>query len=185
MLIVWDYFGVIAQDAFWYTAERIAAGKGMNKDMQDAQHAADLGVISWDDYTARVAKDIDEPLDEVRRRYQDHDIKESNILAIHSLPEHTHVLLSNASAGYLLPIMQRLGLDNLFAHIFVSSDIRLAKPDPRAFELVLTTMNTPADQAVMIDDSARNISAAEALGMKGILFDGSKNILSEIRKLSS
>lgn len=184
MLIVWDYFGVIAQDAFWYTAERIASGNGMNEDMQKAQHEADLGLISWDDYTARVAEDIGVPLDEVRRRYQDHDIKQSNILSIQALTDHTHVLLSNASAGYLVPVMQRLGLDNLFSRIFVSSELGFAKPDRRAYEAVLHTMNYAPNQAIMVDDSNRNIEAAKALGMDGILFHGGVDVMQEITRLA-
>jgi HAD superfamily hydrolase (TIGR01509 family) len=185
MLIVWDYFGVIAQDAFWYTADRLAKTNGLSEEMRKAQHESDLGQISWDDYTQLVAHDIGVNVLEVRKRYQDHDIKRTNILAIHELKEHTHVLLSNASAEYLLPIMHKLGLDSIFADVFVSSAIGYAKPDERAFRHVLDVMNVEPEGAIMIDDSARNIDAARSFGMSGIIFGAHTNILAEIRKITS
>lgn len=183
MLIVWDYFGVIAQDSFWYTAERIATGSGMSKDMQLAHTKADLGQISWDEYTKKVSKDISIPLDEVRARYLQHNIKQSTVLAIRSLPEHTHALLSNASSGYLLPVMEHLGLDDLFDRVFVSSDIGLVKPDPKAFEYVLDKMSFSPKESVMVDDSKRNIEVATSLGMNTIHFNESLDLISEFIKL--
>jgi HAD superfamily hydrolase (TIGR01509 family) len=184
MLLIWDYFGVIAQDAFWYTADRIAQGKGMSEQMHEMQHKADLGQISWDEYCQAVSEDIGVSVEDVKKGYQKHDIKQHNILAIRSLPEHTHVLLSNASAQYLKPIMADLGLDSLFSDVFVSSEIGYAKPDSRAYLHVLDTTGFSATSAIMIDDNARNIDSAVELGMKGIIFEPGKDIVELIAKLS-
>ncbi len=183
MLIIWDYFGVIAQDAFWYTSSNMATSNGKADHMKRIREKADLGQLSWDDYTLAVSEDINVPIDEVRERYLHHDIKQGNILAIHTLTEHTHVLLSNASSEYLRPIMAQLGLDTLFAEIFVSSDIGYAKPDQRAFNHVLSVMKAEPSNSIMIDDSPRNIDAANAMGIHGILFDPKVNILEQIRAL--
>lgn len=183
MLIIWDYFGVIAQDAFWYTSSDMANSNGKGEHMKQIREKVDLGQVSWDDYTIAVSEDIGTPLDEVRERYRHHEIKQSNILAIHSLTEHTHVLLSNASSEYLRPIMANLGLDTLFADIFVSSDIGFAKPDQRAFNYVLTAMKAEPADSIMIDDSARNIDSVRAMGMYGILFDPTLNIVDQINSL--
>jgi len=183
MLIVWDYFGVIAQDAFWYASSDMAISTGKGEHMKLIREKLDLGQVSWDDYTLAVSEDISVPVDEVRERYLHHDIKQSNILAIHLLTEHTHVLLSNASSEYLRPIMAGLGLDTLFAEIFVSSEIGYAKPDQQAFNHVLRTMSVEPGNSVMIDDSARNIDTANAIGMHGILFDPTVNITEQIRAL--
>ena len=183
MLIIWDYFGVIAQDSFWYTAERLAVGKDMSAEMHEMQHRADLGKISWDEYCHAVATDIGLTFDEVYFGYQKHDIKQRNILAIQSMPEHTHVLLSNASAQYLRPIIVKLGLDKLFKGIYVSSEIGFAKPDQRAFAHVLNDTGHVAQDAIMIDDSTQNIDAAEQLGIKGIIFDPGADIVLRINQL--
>jgi HAD superfamily hydrolase (TIGR01509 family) len=185
MLIIWDYFGVVAQDAFWYTVERLADGKGSSELMQELHREVDLGLISWDEYCHAVSKDIGVPYEEVVERYQQHQIKQQTVMTILGLPQHTHVLLSNASHTYLLPIIERLGLGTLFSHVFVSSQLGFAKPDERAFKTVLQAMNTSPEDALMVDDSVRNIGAAAALGMKTILFHDPMKIGLEVTKLIS
>lgn len=182
MLIVWDYFGVLAQDSFWYTAERIAEGNGRSEEVKTAQHDADLGKIGWDEYVAIVARDVAMPLDVVAERYQHHDINKAAILTIKSLPNHTHVVLSNASHTYLLDIMDRLGLNAMFDRVFVSSQIGFAKPDPRAFQHILQQMSCEPAGAIMIDDSARNVDAARALGMRGLVYEKSVDLGTELRR---
>lgn len=183
MLIIWDYFGVIAQDHFWYTAERLAEGHGMKIDIKDAQHQSDLGLISWDDYCRAVANDIDVPLAEVMERYQHHQINRSVISLIGQLSNHQHVILSNASHEYLLPIIDRLGLGKVFSNVFVSSQIGYAKPDPRAFEHVLHALNMLPENAVMVDDSMSNVVAAQNYGMKGMLYERSDAFEEDLRQL--
>jgi HAD superfamily hydrolase (TIGR01509 family) len=185
MLIIWDYFGVIAQDHFWYTAERLADGHGMGQGIKDAQHKADLGIISWKDYCREVANDIDEPLDEVLERYQHHQINQNVIRAVSHLTGHTHVVLSNASHEYLLPIMDHLGLMKIFKTVYVSSQIGFAKPDQRAYAHVLKAEGFDTDDSVMIDDAPRNIDAACEMGMHGIIYEPGTDFVARIQNLVS
>jgi len=185
MLIIWDYFGVVAQDAFWYTAVRAAEGNGSSELMEDLHHKVDLGLITWDEYCRAVSTDISVPYAEVVDRYQQHNIKPATIMAIRHLPEHRHVLLSNASHTYLLPIMEHLGLNNLFENVYVSSEIGFAKPDKRAFQYVLKQTGVTADKAIMVDDSARNIDSAKTIGIQGIIFNPRDDVLGEIKSLVS
>lgn len=185
MLIIWDYFGVIAQDHFWYTAERLADGHGMGQGIKEAQHKADLGMISWEDYCKEVANDIDVPLQDVLERYQHHQINQDVIRTVSHMVEHTHVVLSNASHEYLLPIMDRLGLMKIFKTVYVSSQIGFAKPDQRAFAHVLQAEGFDTDASMMIDDSARNIDSACELGMHGIIYEQGVDIRERIQLLSS
>jgi 2-haloacid dehalogenase len=57
-----------------------------------------------------------------------------------------------------------------FDALFISGELGLAKPDPRIFRLVLERLSLPADQCLFIDDSAKNIIAARALGFRTIHF---------------
>ena len=52
----------------------------------------------------------------------------------------------------------------------VSGEVKLIKPDPRIFELLLTRFEIDPATAVYIDDNARNAAAAGALGLHGIHF---------------
>lgn len=168
MLIIWDYFGVMAQDAFWYTVKRYTEDNGMSQSIMLVHDQVNRGTISWEEYCSAIASDIGVPYDEVINRYEKHNIKEQNVLTIKALSHHRHVLLSNASSEYLLPVMETLGLARLFDKIFVSSDIGAVKPEAKAFQYVLRAMNEEAKNSIMIDDAEENIQAAESLGIHGI-----------------
>lgn len=57
-----------------------------------------------------------------------------------------------------------------FEGIVVSGEERLIKPDPRIYQLLLKRYSVDPATALYIDDSARNVAAAEALGMQGWWF---------------
>jgi len=65
-----------------------------------------------------------------------------------------------------------LPLDELFDVVIDSSEVGMRKPDPRIFELALTQLGgvDPA-RSVFLDDYPGNITAAEALGMHGVLVE--------------
>ena len=57
-----------------------------------------------------------------------------------------------------------------FDGILVSGREGLKKPDPQIYELLLERYDLTADECVFIDDSERNIVAAEKLGIHGVHF---------------
>lgn len=63
------------------------------------------------------------------------------------------------------PVMAR------FRQVVVSGEIKLVKPDPRIFHYTLAKMGGPSpDEVLFIDDSAKNIATADALGFRTHLF---------------
>ena len=62
----------------------------------------------------------------------------------------------------------------------VSSSVKLAKPEHEIFQLLLSKYNLKAEECVFIDDRKDNVNAAIALGMKGIVYPGTADGLSEI-----
>ncbi|HSZ38559.1 MAG TPA: HAD family phosphatase [Trebonia sp.] len=78
-------------------------------------------------------------------------------------------LLSNAPE----PLAQ--GIDVLrwpqyFGHRYYSCRLGTAKPDPRAFQLVLNDLGVQPGEVLFIDDRAENTRAARDLGMHTITF---------------
>jgi 2-haloacid dehalogenase len=57
-----------------------------------------------------------------------------------------------------------------FEGIVVSGEERLVKPDPRIYRCLLERYAVDPATALYIDDSVRNVEAAEALGMHGYWF---------------
>jgi len=63
-------------------------------------------------------------------------------------------------------------VDELFDVITDSSEIGIRKPDPRIFHMTLEQLgNVPPQQSMFLDDFEANITAAEALGIRGVLVE--------------
>lgn len=94
-------------------------------------------------------------------------------------------VLSNVSVGFAntykeVPWIR--DLFSLFDGIVLSGTIGIAKPGKEIFEYVLKTFDLNAEECLFVDDSAKNIEAAKALGIRGYLFDGdSEKLRSTLR----
>jgi len=62
----------------------------------------------------------------------------------------------------------------------VSSSVKLAKPEPAIYQLLLSKYNLTPEECVFIDDRKDNVDAAKSLGMSGIVYPGSAQKLSPI-----
>ena len=62
----------------------------------------------------------------------------------------------------------------------VSSAVKLAKPDPAIYKLLISKYGLKPDECVFIDDRKDNEDAAIRLGMSGIVYPGSADQLSDI-----
>jgi 2-haloacid dehalogenase len=78
--------------------------------------------------------------------------------------------LTNWSQETFPVARQRYGFLQWFEGIVVSGDEKLIKPDPRIYQRLLDRYDVDPATALYIDDSARNVAAAEALGMHGWWF---------------
>lgn len=72
-------------------------------------------------------------------------------------------VLTNATSR-LRADLSRLGLDGHVDHVFNSSELGVAKPDPGIFELVAEQLDVAPDHCLFVDDTAANVAAAEAVG---------------------
>lgn len=65
-------------------------------------------------------------------------------------------------------------LRDSFADVVVSGDVKLLKPDPAIFHLLLDRNDLDAADCLFVDDSAKNVDAARSVGMHAIQFTGPK-----------
>ena len=88
--------------------------------------------------------------------------------------------LTNWSAEKFPIARERYTFLDWFATILVSGEARLIKPDPRIFQLLLERVGRAADACVYIDDNARNVEAAAALGFEAIHFGSPEQLRDEL-----
>lgn len=72
-------------------------------------------------------------------------------------------------------LRQHQRLDDLFAPIVVSAEVRCTKTTAAIFEYALGCLEIRPEDSLFIDNSERNLLAPAALGMKTIYFDDEKN----------
>jgi len=70
-----------------------------------------------------------------------------------------------------------------FSPVILSSEVGIAKPDRRMYELMLRELSIPPTECVYTDDRERNLIPAKELGMKTILFESSEKLKKGLKKL--
>lgn len=91
--------------------------------------------------------------------------------------------LSNWSAETFPLARPRYPFLDWFDGIVISGEVRAAKPDRRIYEALLRRYDLQADSVVFIDDVAENVAAAEALGIRSILFTGAATLRGGLSEL--
>jgi len=91
--------------------------------------------------------------------------------------------LTNWSHDTFAIARQRYAFLDWFKDIVVSGAEGMIKPDPAIFQLLLTRGGIDPARAVYIDDTARHVDAAKALGMRALLFRDAATLRCELSSL--
>lgn len=73
----------------------------------------------------------------------------------------------------------------VFDDIHLSFALGARRPEPACFQAVLAAEETPAHQAVFIDDALEHIEAARQLGVAAIRHTGAGQLLADLEALLS
>lgn len=91
--------------------------------------------------------------------------------------------ITNFSAEKFAETLERFDFFGLFDGILVSATERMVKPDPRLYRLLESRYGLSLPDTVFIDDSAKNIAGAEAVGMQAIHFTDAAILRTKLRSL--
>jgi len=81
-----------------------------------------------------------------------------------------HVVYTNATAEYARRVLGVLGVGDHFEDVIGIEDVGLLnKPYQEAYERVLVRLEAWGPECIMVEDSARNLNPAKALGMTTVL----------------
>ncbi|MGD1994051.1 MAG: HAD-IA family hydrolase, partial [Anaerolineae bacterium] len=151
----------------------------------------EVGAVTGEEYDAHVAHVLDLPDREAvqefyRQFYADMDLDPRLLAAARSLQDRYRVaLLTNAYPGHAESVHERHGFDprEVFDVYINSAEVKLAKPDPAIYELVLDRLGVAPSEAIFLDDTVRNIDAARAMGMHGIVVADAETALADLEVL--
>jgi len=111
------------------------------------------------------------------------------------IPETVDLLRRLKGAGYRLYgltnwnyekfslVRHKFEFFNLFEEIVVSGEVKLVKPDPAIYNLLLGKINLTPMECVMVDDSATNVEASRKMGFPAIHFTSPTQLETELRRL--
>lgn len=91
--------------------------------------------------------------------------------------------LSNYPAEKFKAHRPKYAFFDLFDDMVISGQVKVIKPDPAIYRLLLEKIGRPAEECVFIDDSAANITAAQTLGFTGIQFHSPMQLERELNNL--
>ena len=102
---------------------------------------------------------------------------------LHSQAKHRLLALTNWSAETFPVAQQQFDFLNHFEGILVSGEEGLKKPDPKIYQLLLDRYSVDSTRSVFIDDSLRNVQAAQQLGIQAIHFQSGAQLKQELKDL--
>jgi len=83
-------------------------------------------------------------------------------------PDYTLAAFSNSNVIHWPRVINDMGLGAMFAHAFASHLMGKIKPDPEAFEHILSELACAPASVLYVDDNLPNVDAARRLGMQAI-----------------
>jgi epoxide hydrolase-like predicted phosphatase len=88
-------------------------------------------------------------------------------------------LLSNTEKK-IMEFYHQLNYDMIDVAVF-SCTQGIAKPDERIYHIMLSKMNVSAEETVFIDDKMENVTSAQLIGMKAIIFKNQRQVRQELQ----
>lgn len=92
------------------------------------------------------------------------------------------ILFSNHESELLHKLLQRHSITDLFDQMIISSEHKMAKPDPRFYELLTKISKIEKNEMIFVDDSSENIEAAKKIGLKTIRFESAEKLKEDLQK---
>ena len=100
----------------------------------------------------------------------------SRLHNLQKLREHYRVCLASNTNPFIMRYTRSAkfseegkGIEHYFAKLYCSYEMGVCKPDEEFFKKILREEGLQPSEVVFVDDSAKNIYAAEALGIRGVL----------------
>lgn len=98
-------------------------------------------------------------------------------------PDYRVLALTNWSSETWPKAIAKFTWLQWFDGILVSGQEGMRKPFPEIYELLISRYNINRDEALFIDDSAKNIKGCESVGIKGIHFKNAEKLVQQLDDL--
>lgn len=169
--VIFDFFDVIYRDHQKAWLKR--HGFERSGLFAEASEQLDLGLIDYEEYVNKLASASGQTAGEIKQQFKEFASPDEHTVQIIRELRDKNIktcLISNSNTGEIRPILQSNGLEQMFDEIIISGEVKLAKPDPNVFNLMLKKLGALAEECIFTDDNIRNIEAALSVNMQAIHF---------------
>lgn len=185
--IVFDYFGVIIPDGpvHSWMRKNISSPESAIQTLKDLSIKWDLGEIEYPEFNNILSQYTGIPVDQVfHTLFENIKIYQDTIELIKLLKKNYKIiLLSNGPKENPRLMLKHQNIENLFDEIIISAEHKIMKPNPKIYELMLSTGGINASEAVFIDDRKINVDAGNNLGIKSFLFTDAVTLKNDLSSL--
>jgi len=191
--VYFDLGGVILRTGDKTLRAKLGEEFGMSYDEMDkfvfeckSARLASIGKMSeeqhWQDVTQRL-KLPESDMPRLRKAFFGGDTVDLELVSFLRGLRKTHKtgLISNAWDD-LRPWIVSQNFEDAFDHMTISAELGIAKPEARIYEFALEKLGVAASEAIFVDDVQKNIDGCETVGMHGILYRTTGQVIEEIRK---
>ena len=91
-------------------------------------------------------------------------------------------ILSNTNPWHVGHLREKHGWVFEFDAFVASCEVKLMKPDPEIYRLILRKLGVGPEDAFYVDDIEKNVAAARELGMDAVRFTGYESFFEEVKK---
>ncbi|MCL4517829.1 MAG: HAD family phosphatase [Thaumarchaeota archaeon] len=181
-VVVFDFFGVICSEVAPFWLEKYLSKESAEEAKATIVHSADLGEISLQDLFAQLGKIAGVSPTRVESEWWSYVSIDGDVVEIvRKLRDHVTVaLLTNSPAQFVLDVLAKYRLGQLFNPVVISSEEHCAKPDPAIYKRILRKLDTSPVDVLMIDDNPVNVTAAQGIGMNAIHFKSASQLRGEL-----
>ena len=92
-------------------------------------------------------------------------------------------ILSNAWLNARQLFLEKYHLDDVVDDMIISAEVGLAKPDPKIYRVAANRLGVEPEETIFIDDMPENIAGAESIGMVGIHFQNTLELIKSVDRL--
>lgn len=79
--------------------------------------------------------------------------------------------------------LDKQGLLSYFHSIVISGEVKVKKPNPKFYKILVRELGEKPDEILFIDDNKVNIDAAREFGLLVLHYDKTKDLITEIKRM--
>ena len=183
--IIFDCFGVLLVDKLKILLDEIRQqNPKKGRELTDILVANHRGFLDSNQTYALLAEGMGITPAVLKKTLKDAEVKNQALLSyILELRRNYKIgLLSNIGKHSLQKRFTSHELNQYFDAVVVSGEIGHAKPDPEAYQIVAERLGMIPSECLFTDDQKFFCQAAEAVGMKAIVFHGNAQFIAELTR---